>query len=58
MGKTQLFMGKKQYLRANTTKCSNKLKQFVGNLPKNCLSVLSQFEGVGAERFNTDKLTH
>ena len=28
---------------ANFTKCSNTLKQFVGNLPANCLSVFDHF---------------
>ena len=30
-------------LRANATKWSNTLKQFVGNLPTNCLSVFDHF---------------
>ena len=30
-------------LSANPTKWSNTLKQFVGNLPTNCLSVLDHF---------------
>ena len=30
-------------LSANPTKCSNTLKQFVGNLPMNCLSVFDHF---------------
>ena len=30
-------------LSANPTKWSNKLKQFVGNFPKNCLSVFDHF---------------
>ena len=30
-------------LNANPTKWSNTLKQFVGNLPTNCLSVFDQF---------------
>ena len=32
--------------RANFTKWSNTLKQFVGNLPTNCLSVLDHFMGL------------
>ena len=32
-------------LRANFTKCSNTLKQFVGKLPKNRLSVFDHFVG-------------
>ena len=30
-------------LSANPTKWSNTLKQFIGNLPKNCLSVFDHF---------------
>ena len=30
-------------LRANPTKLPNTLKQFVGNLPTNCLSVFGHF---------------
>ena len=33
-------------LSANFTKWSNTLKQFVGNLPTNCLSVLDHFVGL------------
>ena len=33
-------------LSANITKWSNALKQFVGNLPTNCLSVFDHFVGV------------
>ena len=33
-------------LSANPTKCSNTLKQFVGNLPSNCLSVFDHFVGL------------
>ena len=32
-------------LRANLTKWSNTLKQFIGNLPTNCLSVFDHFAG-------------
>ena len=32
-------------LSANPTKWSNTLKQFVGNLPMNCLSVFGHFVG-------------
>ena len=32
-------------LSANLTKWSNTLKQFVGNLPRNCLSVFDHFVG-------------
>ena len=33
-------------LNANPTKWSNTLKQFVGNLPTNCLCVLDHFVGL------------
>ena len=33
-------------LNANSTKWSNTLKQFVGNLPTNCLSVFDHFVGL------------
>ena len=33
-------------LRANPTKWSNTLKQLVGNLPTNCLSVFEHFVGL------------
>ena len=33
-------------LRANPTKWSNTLKQFVGKLPTNCLSVFDHFVGL------------
>ena len=33
-------------LSANPTKCSDTLKQFVGNLPSNCLSVFAHFVGL------------
>ena len=33
-------------LNANLTKWSNTLKQFVGNLPTNCLSVFDHFVGL------------
>ena len=35
--------GRVNTLSANPTKWSNTLKQFVGNLPKNCLSVFDHF---------------
>ena len=34
-------------LSANPTKWSNTLKQFVGKLPTNCLSVFDHFVGLG-----------
>ena len=36
-------------LSANPTKWSNTLKQFVGNLPKNCLSVFDNLLGFAFE---------
>ena len=33
-------------LSANLTKWSNTLKQFVGNLPTNCLSMFDHFVGL------------
>ena len=35
-------------LSANPTKWANTLKQFVGNLPTNCLSVFDHFSWVGS----------
>ena len=37
-------------LSANITKRSNKLKQFVGKLPTNCLSVFDHFVGLALKR--------
>ena len=39
-------------LNANPTKWSNTLKQFVGNLPTNCLSVLDHFVGLALKRLS------
>ena len=39
-------------LSANPTKLSNTLKQFVGNLPTNCLSVFDRFVGLVLKRVN------
>ena len=39
-------------LSANFTKWSNTLKQFVGNLPTNCLSVFDHFVGLTLKGFN------
>ena len=36
-------------LSANFTKWSNTLKQFVGNLPTNCLSVFDHFVGLAVK---------
>ena len=46
---------KKLYLNpfsTNFTKWSNTLKQFVGNLPKNCLSVFDHFVGWALKGLN------
>ena len=41
---------------ANITKLSNTLKQFVGNLPTNCLSVFDHFVGLTLKALkNTEK---
>ena len=37
-------------LSANFIKWSNTLKQFVGNLPTNCLSVFDHFVGLALKR--------
>ena len=37
-------------LSAKITKWSNTLKQFVGNLPTNCLSVFDHFVGLALKR--------
>ena len=39
-------------LTDNPTKWSNALKQFVGNLPTNCLSVFDHFVGLPLKRLN------
>ena len=39
-------------LSANFTKWSNTLKQFVGNLPTNCLSVFDHFVGLALKGLN------
>ena len=43
-------------LSANPTKWSNTLKQFVGKLPRNCLSVFDHFCEIGAKRVNPPHL--
>ena len=43
-------------LGTNFTKWSNTLKQFVGNLPTNCLSVFDQFVGLALKVLNMDIL--
>ena len=39
-------------LSANPTKWSNTLKQFVGKLPTNCLSVFDHFVGLALKWLN------
>ena len=41
-------------LSANSTKWSNTLKQFVGKLPTNCLSVSDHFVGLALKGFGTE----
>ena len=43
-------------LSANPTKWSNTLKQFVGNLPTNCLSVFDHFKGLALKGLITTLL--
>ena len=45
-------------LRANFTKWSNTLKQFVGKLPTNCLSVFEHFVGLALKGLTTRPLRH
>ena len=40
-------------LFANLTKSSNTLKQYVGNLPTNCLSVFDHFVGLAPKGFTS-----
>ena len=42
-------------LSANPTKWSNTLKQFIGNLPTNCLSVFNHFVGLALKGLIRDK---
>ena len=44
-------------LSAKITKCSNTLKQFVGNLPTNCLSVFDHFVGLAHKGLTSIFLT-
>ena len=46
-------------LSANYTKWSNTLKQFVGNLPINCLSVFGHFVGLALKelKYNNSMIT-
>ena len=41
-------------LSANLTKWPNTLKQFVGNLPTNCLSVFGHFVNLALKRLNSN----
>ena len=41
-------------LYANITKWSNTLKQFVGSLPTNCLSVFDHFMGLALKGLSRD----
>ena len=58
------FVGYFNPYSANLTKWSNKLKQFVGKLPTNCLSLFEHFVGlalkglriIGTRRLNTYQL--
>ena len=43
-------------LRADPTKWSKTLKQFVGNLPTNCLSVFDHFVGLALKGLKTRML--
>ena len=61
--KEALYPTKKAFnpLCANFTKWSNTLKQFVGKLPMNCLSVFGHFVGLvlkGLSLSATHKATH
>ena len=42
-------------LSANPTKWSNKLKQFVGSLPANCLNVFDHFVKLALKGLNLPK---
>ena len=43
-------------LSSNPTKWSNKLKQFVGNLPTNCLSVFDHFVLLAVKGLNIQNI--
>ena len=43
-------------LSANFTKWANTLKQFVGNLPTNCLNVFGHFVGLALKRVQKYKI--
>ena len=42
-------------LSANPTKWSNTLRQFVGNLPANCLNVFDHFVGLVLKGLSTEE---
>ena len=44
--------GKINPLSANPTKSSNTLKQFVGSVPTNCLSVSDHFVGLALKKLS------
>ena len=46
-----------EHLSANPTKWSNTLKQFLGDMPTNCLSVFDHFVGLALKGF-IDEITH
>ena len=45
-------------LSANPTKWSNTLKQFVGNLPTNCLNVFDHFVGMALKGLTNSFASH
>ena len=45
-------------LSAKFTKWSNTLKQFVGKLPTNCLSVFDHFSGLAFKRLKINSIFH
>ena len=45
-GEIAIFIYQFNPLNADSTKWSNTLKQFVGNLPTNCFSVFDRFVGL------------
>ena len=49
-----LVIGLLNPLSVNFTKWSNTLKQFVCNMPTNCLSVFGHFVGLALNRLNSD----
>ena len=45
-------------LSASLSKWSNTLKQFVGNLPMNCVNVFDNFERLALKGLSSGKMTH